>query len=655
MRHTMKKVLALALCLCFTFLLVTACGLKEGEKGANIHLYLADFPQTLDPALLQANSDTTQLLTLLFEPLTRMDSDGKVKGALADDWYEEYDKVNQEYAIYFELNESQWSNGTGVTADDVIYAWKRILSPDTESPYASLLYCIKNAKAVKAGFMTSDDLGITAEDDHLLKVVFEDAKDFSEEEQNKYGIHPYVYDEETFEAACDRFVETVSNIHLSPVSENVVKRYTDYVAEDDKTRVYQWGDYSAASIVSNGLFKVQAFVPGHRLILERNNYYRYDEDNAVDKYVTPYRLSIYYYEGQLRYSTQEEHLRQEDYQAQRYRDGQIYMLSSFTKDTYNEFKGDMKTSSTTNGYAYLFNTKNIPEQEVRQALAAALDRNHIVNDVTGTGEIAATGYVPSHVFNTDRKSDDFRTVGGNLYADYNMDRAKELLGGKKKTYRMIYLIPDDFSRYNTTQYSTKTQLTNAVWNYNVYEDIANYAVERWAELGITVKATGMVYTDYQKALQEGDFDIIGYNVVMDSTDALAYLAPFATLYSGRKVAFDLEGFGSTLSYSGLESADYDAIIDRAAYTAKASERADALHEAERLLTDLCPATMLFYYTNNYVANSKLSKIGKADYYGCLNLEDLNLSDWRKINADEEEASKAIDEAFSEAQENSKAK
>ena len=643
MRHTMKKVLALALCLCLCFLALAACGLKEDEKGANIQLYLADFPQTLDPALLQANSDTTQLLSLLFEPLTRMGSNGKVKGALADDWYSEYDKVNQEYAIYFELNESQWSNGTGVTADDVIWSWKRILSPDTESPYAPLLYCIKNAKAVKAGIMTSDDLGITAEDDHLIKVVFEDAKDFSAEEQEAYGIHPYVSDDETFKAACDRFVETTCNIHLSPVSENVVKRYTNYVTEDDRSHVYQWGDYSAASIVTNGLFKVQAFVPGNRLILERNSYYRYDEDNALDKYVTPYRLSIYYYEGQLRYSTDEENMRQEDYQAQRYNNGEIYMLTRFTKDNYGDFKKNMETASTTNGYAYLFNTKTITDPAVRQALAAALDRSAIVNDVTGTGEVAATGYVPGGVFDTDRKSKDFRTVGGNLYADYSMDRAKELLGGKRGSYKMIYLIPDDFSRYNTTQFSSKSQLANAVWNYNVYEEIANYAIERWSELGINVTATGMVYSDYQTALQEGNFDIAGYNVIMDSTDALAYLAPFATMYSGRKVEIDLEGAGYTLSYSGLDSDEYDAIIDRATYTAKADDRAAALHEAEALLNDLCPATMLFYYTNSYVSNSKLGGIGKADYFGCLSLEDMKLSDWRKINAREEEASIALEE------------
>ncbi len=648
MRHTksmgraMKRVLALALCLCFGVLLLNACGLKEDEKGAVIQLYLADFPQTLDPALLQGNSDTTQLLSLLFEPLTRMDDNGDVKGALADNWYEEYDTVNQEYAIFFELNESQWSNGTGVTADDIVWAWKRILNPETESPYAPLLYCIKNAKAIKAGVMTSDDLGITAEDDQLLKVVFEDAKDFSEEEQAKYGIFPYVYDEDTFGQACDRFVETVANIHLSPVSENVVKRYKDYKSEDDRDHVYQWGDYSAASIITNGMFKVQAFVAGNRLVLERNNYYRFDEDNKTDKYVTPFRLNITYYEGQINYST-DSGMTQEDYQAQRYDEGKIYMLSRFTKDTYGSYSKKMETANTTNGYAYLFNTRTITDASVRQALAAALDRSAIVNDVTGTGEVAATGYVPSGVFDTDSGSD-FRKKGGNAYADYSFERAQELLGGARGSYKLIYLIPEDFSRYNSTQFSSKTQLQQAVENYNVYENIANYAVERWGELGINVEAEGLVFSEYEEALKEGDFDIAGYNVIMDATDALAYLAPYATMYSGRQVVIDLEGAGVTPGYTGLESDEYDAVIDRATYTADPGARAQALHEAEQMLDELCPATMLFYYTNNYVASSKLDGIGKTDYFGCLSLENLKLSNWRKVNSQEDAESLALEEA-----------
>lgn len=635
----MKKIVALALCFCLSFLVLAGCGLEEDEKGANIQLYLADFPQTLDPALVQANPYTNQILSLIFEPLTILNEDGKVEGALAEDWYGQYDKVNEEYAIYFELEESNWSNSNAVTADDVCYAWKRILNPNTESPYASLLYCIKNAKAVKAGIMTSDDLGITAEDNTLLKVVFEDAKDFSEEDAKELGISPYVYDDESFDAACEQFARTVANVHLSPLNEKVIDRYKDSQKETDKSHVFQWGDYSAASIVGNGKFKVQAYEPGNKLVLERNSYYRYDEDNDVDEYVTPFRLSIYYYEGQVNYSTDETGLTQEQYQAKRFDESKIHLLAKFSKGNYADYKGDMDTNATTNGFAFLYNTQTIKDANVRQALSAAIDRNELVSTVTGTGEVAATGYVPTGVFDTDRKTD-FRKVGGDLYKDYTMENAKSMLGGKKGSYKLIYLIPVDTSLFDS---DSRRTIEKSVSFYNVYEDIATYAVNRWKELGVSVTAKGLVYSEYMEALKNGDFDIIGYNVVMDSTDALAYLAPYATMYSGRIVPISLDSNSYTPSYTLLEDKEYDALIDKAAYTAKAGDRAQALHEAEAKFNELCPATMLFYYTSSQVVGSKLSGLGDPDYFGFYDFSGAKLKDWRKINAKEDEESSALEE------------
>ncbi len=640
----MKKVIAMTLCLCICFLFLTSCGLGEDEKGPSIQVYLADFPQTLDPALVQANPDVTQVLSLLFEPLTTIDEDGDVSGALATDWYGSYDYVNEEYAIYFELEETFWSNSNQVTADDVIFAWKRILDPKTESPYAPLLYCIKNAKAVKAGIMTSDDLGITAEDDTLLKVVFEDGKDFSEEELKEYGISPYVFDEASHEAACDRFAETVANVHLSPVKEDVVKRYANSEIQGD-TRIYQWGDYSAASIVSNGPFKVQAYEIGKKLVLERNSYYRLEEEMAVDKHVTPFRLTIYYYEGQLDYSTDKAGLTQEEYQSSRYDNGEIFYLSAFNKNNYKKYQDDMESAATLNGYAYLYNTTTITDANVRKALSAALDRNNIVKNITATGETAATGYVPSGVYDAENDSD-FREVGGNLYKGYTLDEAKKLAAGAKGTYKLIYLIPDDLKRY-----SNYNDIRDRVKDYNVYAEIANYAVKQWNELGIKVEAKGLTYDDYMVALKEGNFDIIGYNVIMDSTDALAYLAPFASRYGGRSIPdADLETTEYILGYTGMSDKAFDTLIDTATYTADAAKRTKALHDAEKKLVELCPATMLYYHANSYVANDSMGGIGDADAFGSFSFVGASLTDWREINAKETAESEALEKKFAKDEE-----
>ncbi|MBO4366897.1 MAG: hypothetical protein J5843_04490 [Clostridia bacterium] len=634
-----NRLVAALLCTVFALsaLLLAGCGLKEDEKGANIQVYLADFPQTLDPALVQANPDANQILSLIFEPLTKMGDNGKVSGALAKKWYGKYDKVKEEYALFFEMNASFWSNSYTVTADDVIYAWKRILDPDTESPYASLLYCIKNAKAVKAGIMTSDDLGITAEDDLLLKVVFEDAKSFTEEEAAELGIKAYVSDEKSFEIACDQFVETVSNIHLSPVREDVVKRYKDYTVESDKDHVYQWGDYSAASIVSNGYFKVQAYERGKKLVLERNTYYRYDEDNALDKYVKAYRLTCYFYEGQYQYSTNEGGMTQEEYQAKRYQNGEIYWLGKFSNATAEQYSADAKSNRTLNGFGFLFNTQTIPDVNVRKALAAAVDRNEAAKLLPNA--TAATGFVPSGVFDTGRGTD-FRSVGGNLYANDSKESAKAVLGSSKTgALKLVYLIPYDITEYD----DYRTLRSDLKYEY-AYEKIAEYAVSCWNEIGIKVEAKGLVYKDYLAALQASDFDIIGYNFIYDSTDALAYLAPFARMYSGRTVSISLDSNSYTPGYTLLEDDEYDALVDKAAYTADRSARASALHEVEAKFQELCPATMLFTYDYRYVTSSKLSGIGSVDYYGTFDLMSVKLSNWREVNASEEAVSTSLEEA-----------
>ena len=86
------------------------------------------------------------------------------------------------------------------------------------------------------------------------------------------------------------------------------------------------------------------------------------------------------------------------------------------------------------------------------------------------------------------------------------------------------------------------------------------------------------------------------------------------------------------------------MIDIAAYTADPAARAEALHNAEAKFNELCPATMLYYHTSSYVADGALGSIGDADYFGAFDMVGLKLSDWRKINAKEDEASLALEQA-----------
>ena len=119
-----------------------------------------------------------RFITCVLSYATAINENGKVVGALAEDWYSYYDAVYDEYQMFFVLRDSYWNDGRKVSADDVIYAWKRILDPAFESPYASLLFPIKNARAVFEGDCSIDDLGVTDPDALVLEITFEEEPDY---------------------------------------------------------------------------------------------------------------------------------------------------------------------------------------------------------------------------------------------------------------------------------------------------------------------------------------------------------------------------------------------------------------------------------------------------------------------------------------------
>ncbi len=619
----MKRFIALTLVALMALVALAGCSsLKEDEKGANISVYMSAFPNCLDPAVVQTNADVTQIFGLIYEGLTAVDENGKVVGALAEDWYYEFDNVHKEHKMFFELrSDAYWNDGRKVSADDIVYAWKRILEPGFESPYASLLFPIENAKAYKNGSteISVDDLGISAYEDELLCITFERRYDEDGNDLGSYDI--------------DLFAEQVSCIGLVPLREDII---TD--AEKNAENGQTWDDI-AASIVCNGPYGVKNLEEGIRLVLERNSSYGRETDQALDKAVKPYRITITYQPNTIDGKV-EEPKSEIDFQMDRFDNENIFFMSAFNKDSYAVYSEDVKdVVDMMSTYVYYFNTENelLASKEVRQALSMALDREKIVSEVTGSGEKAVTGYVPTGVFNTGRKND-FREVGGDLYSTgADTDKAKELLSGAKKgTIKIAYLIPD--SKDFITDYRSKVKLEN------VYQLIAEHTKGVWEELGYTVELEGLYEPQYREALSNRTYDVIGVTNVVNSVDAYAWLSPFASRYSGCKVTPSLDGEDTyTAHQTNWENEEYDAIMDKVCYENDREIRAELLHEAEKILADECPATALFRYTNGYVKSGKLSGIGDTFYFGYRNFNDLSLKGWREINAAEEEASNAADD------------
>lgn len=125
-----KRIIAIALCL-FTLLSVTAvfagCSSKNSDdKGAYITMYLTSELYDFDPANAYTNSDTLNIVSLLFDTLFKLDQNGNIQKSLVKDYKFTFNDLKKEYKLVMTLNETYWSDGNRLSAEDVVFAWKRI-------------------------------------------------------------------------------------------------------------------------------------------------------------------------------------------------------------------------------------------------------------------------------------------------------------------------------------------------------------------------------------------------------------------------------------------------------------------------------------------------------------------------------------------------
>jgi len=120
---------------------------------------------SLDPRIGGENV-SSEVLKFLYEGLTRINEDGHVENAVAESI-----RTSPDLKQYtFKLRSSFWNDGSLVSAHDFAYSWKRILSPDFKTNFATYFYPIKNAKEAKEGKVSSDQVGIHVLDDRTLQI-----------------------------------------------------------------------------------------------------------------------------------------------------------------------------------------------------------------------------------------------------------------------------------------------------------------------------------------------------------------------------------------------------------------------------------------------------------------------------------------------------
>ena len=385
-----KRILASVLCLAMlvgSLVCLSACDKddkKTEDKGQYLTMYLSDQVYDLDPANAYYNDATTTIVNLLFETLFKINDQGKVKKSLVQKYVIKEDAAANEYKMDIYLNETCWSDGTYVSANDVVYAWKRILDVESSYDAAALLYDIKNARSVKEGDMSIDDLCIYAEGERMVSVEFEG---------------PINY---------DQFILNLTSVALAPLREDITAK-PDW-AKKPATIVcsgpFKLGRVSFASdssvkyedihyeikddngnIVSGvevGEYKKYSDSRINFLLLERNAYYYRDaeKEEKLDKFVTPYRIIV-------------DFSMTDDQVAQAYESGALLYIDNIpyswrVDEAYASLLKDVDTTDAMSNHTYYFNqnaliddggegTYLFANKTVRQVLSKAIDRQAIAD------------------------------------------------------------------------------------------------------------------------------------------------------------------------------------------------------------------------------------------------------------------------------------
>ncbi|MCZ6620192.1 MAG: peptide ABC transporter substrate-binding protein [Gammaproteobacteria bacterium] len=309
------------------------------QSAETIHLGNPGEPETLDPHRYNLRLEET-ILTDLFLGLTTFNARGQIVPGAAAAWTTSSDGLTWTFTL---RNGLKWSDGKTLTAHDFVYAFRRLLAPETAASLAYFMYPLKNAEAVNSGKLPSEELGARALDDHTLLLSLE---------------APYPHLPERL---------------LYPTGYPVPKHLIDRVG-DAWVKPKNW--------VSNGAYRLEDWQPQSHVTLVKNDYF-----------FEPVEIERVSYHP----------LANEQSAYNRYRAREIHAISSFPSGELDrvrkDFASHLRLSPLLSIVYLVFNTTVVPFEDtrVRQALALVVDADLITVKVQRSGNVANGSFVPANV------------------------------------------------------------------------------------------------------------------------------------------------------------------------------------------------------------------------------------------------------------------
>ncbi|MBR1820783.1 MAG: peptide ABC transporter substrate-binding protein [Clostridia bacterium] len=528
----MKKLLAFALAM---MLMISCAAVAVAEDGRYLGVMLGTNVMSLDTNLA-TDGDSFEVIADCIDGLMQMDADGAAVPAIA----ESYELSDDGLTYTFHLRDAQWTNGAAVTANDFVFAWRRIAQEAGE--YAYMLDEIGNIKGA-AAIISGEEADLTT-----LAVNAPDDKTLVVELEVPVSFFPSLMYFPTF----------------YPINEEF------YTSLEEGT----YGT-SPETFLSNGAFVLDDYTPGTAsLSVKKNDAYwdadrvqlagiKYQVVGSSDNALTAYRtnaLDVVMISGNQVAAAEADSALADNLKVT----GAGYMWYLSFSQTENNAQGGMLANAN-----------------LRLAITNAIDRDNLVDNYVMDGSLATYTAVPPQFAASSTTGEDF-SADQDKFADYvgydpdkaaeYFEAAKEELGVDEFTFTMIY---------GNNEGDEVAKVAQAI-----KEDV------EFALPGIVVNLQPMTKAERLDKMQNDNYDIALTRWGPDYADPMTYLGMWITNNSNNY------GFWSNAEYDQII-----ADCTTGAYIADYDARWAALYDAETLVMQEAVIAPLYTKANaNLIAS-----------------------------------------------------
>lgn len=518
----------------------------------------------------------------------------------------------------FHLRQSEWSDGTPVTAHDFEWSWKRVLDPATASKYATIMYPIRDADVFNSQALVIEGAATSATDESITSWV-QAAIPVDHVKRSGDAIYVFVNEQDaTDDQPAITRDDAVQQLHGTSLEGSKISvRIADSSvvgvnAGDDDTLIVHL-EYPVPYFLN--LTGFYTFMPIPRHLLERLETEGQNPDlwTRTENIVSngPYRMTEWKFRQYMLFEKNEKYWNADAPHLFRGKKVRVLMIESYNTalNMYcageidwlgsqamvpSEFMDRMKTYKDHDNsrylgiYFYWFNTDIEPTNNplVRKALSLAIDREQITSFVTRAGQIPMASAVPDGLAGYD----------GLEMPLFDPAAAKQALA--EAGYPDGKGLPQITLIYNTTEQ---------------HKQIASAAQQMWKEnLGIDVLIENQEWKVYLNRLQQMDFQVARLGWIGDYADPNTFLDLFVSNNGNNHSNWKDEKFDQMLL-------DANRQVDR-------QKRLDGLRKAEAYAMSQYPMLPIYVYTKPSMVKPYL-----GGFFG----NDMDRHQWKYFYIDED--------------------